>query len=568
MRNQRTTDDEQRTKTPGALVLKGLARMLVVSRQLSVVSCKSEARATVGLRARRRSRAARQAFRLPLSALRLGLSLTEVLISMGILTLGLLGVASVFPVGSFYMQKAEISDKASAIAQSVMSDIATRGMLDPNSWYVMVPMPSPNNRYVSGNYNKWNSVFPPDHKYSTSVNSMPGTFTRPFAAALSQALDPSLQPNVLTDSTLICKQFGSAYVLDPLGVSQMAFVNPAQSPPMSWVHGPVDLFPATAYMNGAYYLQSPAWAPWLGNGSQGYLWPIRRATFRQPTTGGQMSPSVAEHYFRGSDDLSFDFPARADRPAFQSWDTVTNSSGNVLPLARKWMGDYSWLVTIAPTSRAAQTAMVRNPEGSAYDVSVVVFYKRPLPDTANSTYASTTSSLAYQSTMGMGERAVRARVVSTGLNGGELLLTDFNDAVDAGGKKLNAFDQLKSGQWLMLCGPHPNSSTAEPRFVLLWYQVISADAVPSDMIGYDSSKPQRVVTVRGAEWPWQPPAAPTSATDPVVSNNLCVAICKGAVAVHTKSMRLEGQGSAYGTSGVGFGNSGNPTTTPPPYVLH
>ena len=38
---------------------------------------------------------------------RRGLSLTEVLISMGILTLGLLSVASVFPVGSFYMQKAE-----------------------------------------------------------------------------------------------------------------------------------------------------------------------------------------------------------------------------------------------------------------------------------------------------------------------------------------------------------------------------------------------------------------------------------------------------------------------------
>ena len=63
--------------------------------------------------------------------LRRGLSLTEVLISMGILTLGLLGVASVFPVGSYYMQKAEISDKGSAIAQSVFSDLMARGMLNP-----------------------------------------------------------------------------------------------------------------------------------------------------------------------------------------------------------------------------------------------------------------------------------------------------------------------------------------------------------------------------------------------------------------------------------------------------
>src|SRR3954453_17115548 len=77
----------------------------------------------------------------PSPHLRRGLSLTEVLISMGILTLGLLGVASVFPVGSFYRQKAEISDKASAIAQSVMNDIEARGMLNPRNWYVMVPNP-------------------------------------------------------------------------------------------------------------------------------------------------------------------------------------------------------------------------------------------------------------------------------------------------------------------------------------------------------------------------------------------------------------------------------------------
>ena len=43
---------------------------------------------------------------------RRGLSLTEVLIAMGILTIGLLSVAAIFPVGSFYMQKAEIADRA------------------------------------------------------------------------------------------------------------------------------------------------------------------------------------------------------------------------------------------------------------------------------------------------------------------------------------------------------------------------------------------------------------------------------------------------------------------------
>src|SRR3972149_4361023 len=65
-----------------------------------------------------------------------GITLTEVLISMGILTLGLLGVAALFPVGGFYMQKAEIADNGSAIAQSALADIVARGMLDPDTWRV------------------------------------------------------------------------------------------------------------------------------------------------------------------------------------------------------------------------------------------------------------------------------------------------------------------------------------------------------------------------------------------------------------------------------------------------
>src|SRR3954454_8705727 len=78
-------------------------------------------------------------FPLPATPFRLGISLTEVLIAMGILTVGLLGVASVFPVGGWYMQRAEISDRGSAIAQSVMSDLAARGMLNPKSWFITIP---------------------------------------------------------------------------------------------------------------------------------------------------------------------------------------------------------------------------------------------------------------------------------------------------------------------------------------------------------------------------------------------------------------------------------------------
>ena len=54
-----------------------------------------------------------------------------------------------------------------------------------------------------------------------------------------------------------------------------------------------------------------------------------------------------------------------------------------------------------------------------------------------------------------------------------------------------------------------------------------------------------VVTVRGPQWPWKPA---TNLTYSELSNDLCVGICRGAVAVHTKTIRLESSvGSSYGT---------------------
>src|ERR1044072_5407141 len=102
-----------------------------------------------------------------------------------------------------------------------------------------------------------------------------------------------------------------------------------------------------------------------------------------------------------------------------------------MALARQLTGDYSWIVTVAPSTNAARDGMASNPEGYAYDVSVVVFYKRPLTDTEVSAYSQFGANTRNASAMGMNERVVKASVFSTGLNGGELLLTDWPDVLDA-----------------------------------------------------------------------------------------------------------------------------------------
>src|SRR5262249_12403751 len=134
---------------------------------------------------------------------------------------------------------------------------------------------------------------------------------------------------------------------------------------------PAALFPASASVDFISYTgYSSAWSPWVATGTFfPYTCPIRRVTFRQPSNGWNMDKTTAAHYSRGSEDLSYDFPARDDRPAIQMWDTNGQT-----PLARKWAGDYSWIVTVAPTSNAARDAIAKNPEGSEYNVSVVVFY--------------------------------------------------------------------------------------------------------------------------------------------------------------------------------------------------
>jgi hypothetical protein len=450
-----------------------------------------------------------------------------VLISLGILTLGLLGVAAVFPVGGWYMQKATIADNGSAIAQAVMNDIITRGTVNPKAWYSMVPASLPGSAHAP---------LTADGKY---VNPLPpstsATFTRPFLDSLVETL--AKEPSI-TD-----KRIGNAFVIDPLYVSATVQRTSNANNPVAYA------FPASAVRafprdSWAYY-NATQWEPWEAANANERVWPIRRVTLQDAVRYGAanrgwfMSADMASHTFRSSDDLTVDFPSRADRPARQNWN-VSNMDldSNGLPdaLARQRTGDFSWIVCVVPTTRAARDGMASSPESYSYDVSVVVFYKRVLP----TELASIPPGQPGVSLAASYERAVSAKILSTSLNGGELLLQslllngDPTKPVD--GMPEDPFKNLKTGEWLMMCGPHPNSTLGEPRFVMKWYQVMSIDQ-------QGLPKTQRAVTVRGPEWPWKPAANP-GYSDGALSNDLCAAIFRGAVAVHTKTIKLEGEHGA------------------------
>ena len=75
------------------------------------------------------------------AAVRRGISLLEVLISMGILTVGLLSVLALVPAGKSQAVKAVIYDRSSVMASNVAADLISRGLLRPTSWGSTVSTP-------------------------------------------------------------------------------------------------------------------------------------------------------------------------------------------------------------------------------------------------------------------------------------------------------------------------------------------------------------------------------------------------------------------------------------------
>lgn len=399
-----------------------------------------------------------------------GVTLTEVLIAMGILAVGLLGAAAMFPVGSYYVLKGEIADRGSSIARAAFSDLVARGELSPQNWYLYTG---------AGNYTSMSD-------YVAFWMTVPGHVNPNTGQIISPA-------KLNTDA-------GFVYIIDPYGLSAAAAVGAA---PQNSLYAPIQgRWSGTLPTTGL-------WQPFSGNSGDG--WPIRRLCTASALVGNTPVESLAATLYRSGDDVSFSVPDEEDQPSQQLLSITTDGSGNPVPLARQSAGDYSWMAMVAPTQNAAQLAVGLDPSAYYYDVSVVVFYKRT-PRLMEST-----------------ESLVRGNIVSTGTSGGEILLDS--------GSITDAYEDFKTGQWILVTAPHPSSTATKPLLFSQWYRVltnIEPERGSTEQIGtvdFNDPDTQRLVGLRGPDWPWQP-------TDNI---QVRVGIFPGAVAVHTKTMRLDGK---------------------------
>lgn len=66
---------------------------------------------------------------------RRGISLLEVVISIFVSSVGILGIAALIPAGQIQLQRANISDHGSALGRKALREARLRGLLDPSTWY-------------------------------------------------------------------------------------------------------------------------------------------------------------------------------------------------------------------------------------------------------------------------------------------------------------------------------------------------------------------------------------------------------------------------------------------------
>jgi hypothetical protein len=66
-----------------------------------------------------------------------------VLISLGILSIGLASVVALIPAGGSQARKAQIEDRRGALGAAALNDIITRGVLNPSNWSIFPGSPNP-----------------------------------------------------------------------------------------------------------------------------------------------------------------------------------------------------------------------------------------------------------------------------------------------------------------------------------------------------------------------------------------------------------------------------------------
>lgn len=257
---------------------------------------------------------------------RRGVSLMEVLVSIGVVAVGLMGVATLIPLAFQQAEAGAQNERKSSLSQRAFREFQVQGMADSRRWVEASPL-------LFG-----------DPIQPVGLHTIT---TAPIAA-----------PVVARDSTGIPR---TAVCIDPRWVANNTFE-------ASSVNIKADIsnhftFPAmkTAdfsandvreYKGDAFYadVKAPAVMP-------------RVSLTPAFGVGSIMSLAQADEVFSGQDDLTFELPDQADLPPVQT--PLTGASG---PTKRYAEGGFSWFATLVPEEGMSDL----------YKLSIAVTHQRNL----------------------------------------------------------------------------------------------------------------------------------------------------------------------------------------------
>lgn len=350
-----------------------------------------------------------------------GVSLLEVLISIFVLSIGLLAVAAVIPVGRYAIVEAAKSDRAAACGQAVLNDVKVRGMINPNNW------------------RNWNN----------------GSISKP-PPLMSGDPDPPLYTR---DEGI---PMGESYAIDSLNLARQTIANErARLASFPYNIRRLDGYPGDSFPQ---LLPTRLWR-WTR---------MQRVTW----SGVGLNRLLATGVFGWHDDLRIPVPGdetlRPRQMFFnrsasgtvegRSFPFMPGDGGAVRnPLQSQDSGDYSWLVTVTPSTErhdfvdnnAPGSGVDRYPylypeNAPLYNVSVVVFYKRATPSPGD--YAP--GGVRAEETPS--ERQVELMFLGTGLGGGDVMLFTLhrNPADISTARDRQDYLDIKENEWMMVSGRH------------------------------------------------------------------------------------------------------------------
>jgi len=400
------------------------------------------------------------------AAPRPGVTLMEVMIAIGVMTVGLMGMASLIPLGRLELSEGDRMDNVSSLGRASFRDITVRGYLRPEMWVdpvtgrSVVPQAANTNEY---------SLFPA------------ATTARQFTAA-GGVIGPPYAPVVVDPLMIAPKFFQESVNAASLNADEMQHRTRCRT------------FPYSISLPGSSGSWPESTAPKIARVTLRTI-PPEMATASAGGLSSTMRYDVASRFFRSNDDLNVRIPTDKIRRPVQEFalSAMTNltitastisftagattatsgSSQDFEPVRsqvayRKFRGDYSWFFVAEPSlaesysPHVANMPIVGGPNASLlstrqYRVWTVICHKRDLRETQN---------MDLSQARDVGERMAWVDFIDR--NTVRLRIHDADR--DTARKVLS----LRSNQWFAAIGGYREPALGnQPRYIMEWYRVVN-----------------------------------------------------------------------------------------------